>query len=76
MCIFTQTAMNKRIKGNNDGPNGRNESYTWNGKTFTRTQMVRRVKGGLHPQNTVVKINGREYVKDKPDRSKTDNVNR
>jgi len=65
-----------RIKGNNDGPNGRNESYEYKGRTYPRLEMVRRVKNDLHPQNTTVRINGREYVKDKPDSSKSDNVNR
>lgn len=79
MNVFTPLKtplMSSRIKGNNDGPNGRNESYTYKGKTYTRTQMVKRVEQGLHQENTVVTIKGKKYVKDKPDQSKKDNVNR
>lgn len=72
----THNKMQSRIKGNNDGPGGRNESYLYKGRNFTRPEMVRRVKIGLHPENIVTKINRREYVKDKPDHTKRDNVNR
>ena len=68
--------MENRIKGNNDGPNGRNESYKFKGRNYKRIDMVKRVEKGLHPENTVVKINNRKYVKDKPDSSMKDNVNR
>lgn len=66
-----------KIKGNNDGPNGRNESYTIGSRTSVpRTEAVREVKAGKHPDSHVVKINDREYVRDNPDDSKKDNVNR
>lgn len=66
-----------KIRGNNDGPGGRNESYKIGSrKNVSRTQAVREVKQGKHPDAHVVKINGREYVRDNPDRSKDDNVNR
>lgn len=66
-----------KIKGNNDGPNGRNESYKIGSrKEVPRTEAVREVKGGKHPDSHIVKINGREYVRDNPDVSKKDNVNR
>ena len=66
-----------KIVGNNDGPNGRNESYKIGlRKTVPRPQAVREVKQGQHSGAHVVKINGREYVRDNPDNSTCDNVNR
>ena len=66
-----------RIKGKNDGPGGRNEHYDIGSrKNVPRTQVVREVEQGKHPKNHVVKIEGRKYVRDNPDRSKKDNVNR
>jgi len=66
-----------RIKGQNDGPNGRNEHYDVGPRTdIPRRQMVQEVKDGKFPDNHVVEINGREYVRDNPDDTKRDNVNR
>lgn len=66
-----------KIIGNNDGPGGRNETYKIGSrKNVTRPQAVREVKSGKHPDAHVVKVNGREYVRDNPDASKRDNVNR
>ncbi|MAU61713.1 MAG: DUF3892 domain-containing protein [Parvibaculum sp.] len=65
-----------KIRGNNDGPNGRNETYNvGKRKNVPRTEIVREVEQGKHPGNHVVKINGRKYVRDNPDHSKKDNVN-
>lgn len=66
-----------KIKGNNDGPGGRNETYDIGSrKDVPRTQVVREIKEGMHPDAHVVKINRREYARDNPDGSKKDNVNR
>lgn len=66
-----------KIIGNNDGPNGRNETYKIGSRAeVPRAQAVQEVKQGKHPDAHVVKINGREYVRDNPDHSKKDNVNR
>lgn len=66
-----------KIKGNNDGPGGRNESYQiGNRKEVPRAEAVREVKAGKHPDAHVVKINNREYVRDNPDHTKKDNVNK
>jgi len=66
-----------KIRGNNDGLNGRNESYQIGSrKEVPRPEAVKEVKAGKHPDSHVVKINGREYVRDNPDGSKKDNVNR
>ncbi len=66
-----------KIIGNNDGPNGRNESYKIGPrKNVSRPKAVQEVKQGKHPGAHVVTINGREYVRDNPDGSTRDNVNR
>lgn len=65
-----------KIKGNRDGPGGRNESYQVGGRTnVSRAQAVREVNAGLHPGYHTVEVNRREYVRDNPDSSKRDNVN-
>lgn len=66
-----------KIIGNNDGPNGRNETYKIGSrKEVSRSEAVKEVKQGKHPDAHIVKVNGREYVRDNPDHSKKDNVNR
>ena len=66
-----------KIIGNNDGPGGRNESYQiGKRKEVPRTQAVKEVEQGKHPDAHIVKVNGRKYVRDNPDRSTRDNVNR
>ena len=66
------------ITGNNDGPNGRNETYKIgrNRPRVPRATAVAEVEAGMHPDVHVVKINRRKYVRDNPDSSKRDNVNR
>jgi hypothetical protein len=65
-----------KIRGNNDGPNGRNETYNvGHRKGIPRPKMVKEVEAGKHPGNHVVRINGRKYVRDNPDSTKRDNVN-
>ena len=66
-----------KIIGNNDGPNGRNESYKIGSRQkVKRTEAVKEVKQGKHPDAHVVKVKNREYVRDNPDHSTKDNVNR
>ena len=66
-----------KIKGNNDGPSGRNETYNIGSrKEVPRKQVVKEIKQGIHKDVHVVKINGQEYARDNPDHSKSDNVNR
>lgn len=66
-----------KVVGNNDGPGGRNESYKiGERKKVPRTKAVKEVEEGKHPGAHVVKINGRKYVRDNPDDSTKDNVNR
>lgn len=66
-----------KIIGKNDGPGGRNEHYDIGSrKNVPRRQVVSEVKKDKHPGAHVVNVNGREYVRDNPDPSKSDNVNR
>lgn len=66
-----------KIIGNNDGPNGRNESYKIGSRLrVPRTKAVKEVEAGKHPDTHVVLVNHRKYVRDNPDSSKKDNVNR
>ncbi len=65
-----------KIRGNQDGPGGRNETYNiGKRKNVPRSVVVREIKEGKHPGASVYKRNRREYARDKPDNSKKDNVN-
>ncbi|MFA9231107.1 MAG: DUF3892 domain-containing protein [Microgenomates group bacterium] len=66
-----------KITGKNDGPGGRNEHYDVAGRlNVPRRNIVAEIKRGEHPGTHVVKINDREYARDNPDTSKSDNVNK
>jgi len=64
------------IKGNHDGENGRNESYTIPGRgTVPRPNLVREVESGQHLDFSTYRIHGQKYVRANPDSSKDNNVN-
>ncbi len=66
-----------KIIGKNDGPGGRNEHYDiGRRKDVPRRNVVAEIKRGEHKGAHVVKINDREYARDNPDSSTSDNVNR
>lgn len=66
-----------KIIGNNDGPNDRNESYKIGSRSnVPRVKAVQEVLQGKHQGAHVISVNGRRYVRDNPDHSKRDNVNR
>lgn len=66
-----------RIKGNNDGKGGRNESYNIGSrKNIPRNKVVKEVEQGKHPGAHIIHVNGQKYVRDNPDNSTKDNVNR
>jgi hypothetical protein len=66
-----------KIRGRQDGPGGRNEHYDVGGRTnVPRRNIVAEIKRGEHSDTHVVRINGREYARDNPDGTKSDNVNR
>lgn len=65
-----------KIRGNQDGPGGRNESYrVGSRKSVPRPQAVREVEAGRHAGTHVVRINNRKYLRDNPDGSTKDNIN-
>lgn len=64
-----------KIKGNQDGINGRNESYQVNGKKVPRKELVKEVEKKQHSGYHIYKREGQKYVRDNPDASKKDNVN-
>jgi len=67
--------MAKNIKGNQDGPNGRNESYTIPGRgVVSRANLVREVDQGKHPDFHTITVDGRDYVRGNPDGSQGNNV--
>ena len=70
--------MAKYIKGNHDGSKGGNDTYTipGRGSNIPGKIIVNEIKKGLHPNHTTTKINGKEYVKAKPNNLEKDNVNK
>ncbi len=66
-----------KIVGNNDGPGGRNETYNVGSrKNVKRRELVKEVKQGKHLDAHVLVVNRQEYVRDNPDSTTKDNVNR
>lgn len=69
-----------KIKGNRDGINNRNESYQIPGigKNILRKKAIQLYKQGKLNKFGVTKItiNEEEYLRDIPDKSKKDNINR
>ena len=70
--------MAKNITGNQDGLKGGNDTYNIQGRgtDIPRKTLVKEVKAGKHPNHTTTKINGKEYVKAKPNNLEKDNVNK
>ncbi|WP_082706889.1 DUF3892 domain-containing protein [Pseudomonas sp. EpS/L25] len=69
--------MAKHIRGNGDGPNGENQSYTIQGRgTVSRPQLVKEVEAGKHPDFGIMTRNGTPYVRAHPDGQKGNNVDR
>lgn len=66
-----------KIIGNNDGKGGRNETYKIGARNnVSRKDAVREVEQGKHSGAHVVKVKNQKFVRDNPDRSTLDNVNR
>ncbi|HAU4927233.1 DUF3892 domain-containing protein [Aeromonas hydrophila] len=67
--------MAKRIKGNADGKNGENQSYTIHGRgTISRKMAVAEVKKKKHPNHHVIVVNNVEYIRANRDSTKCNNV--
>lgn len=70
--------MAKIIKGNHDGKNGKNETYTipGRGSNIPRETLVREIeKENKHTNHSTYEINGVKYVREKVDKKKNNNVN-
>ena len=65
------------IKGNKDGKNGENQTYSIPGRgaAIPRSTVVREVKQHKHPNFSTYKRNGIDYVRGIPDSKKNNNVN-
>ncbi|EMV0254205.1 DUF3892 domain-containing protein [Vibrio fluvialis] len=67
--------MANNIKGNQDGKNGENQTYTIPGRgVVDRETLVKEVDQGKHPNFHTVEVEGDKYVRANPDRSKGNNV--
>jgi hypothetical protein len=65
------------IRGNQDGDNCSNNSYTIHGRGIVkRNKLVKEVKKGKHPNHHTVEVDGEKYVRSNPDRTKNNNVNK
>ena len=65
------------IKGNKDGVNGENETYSIPGRSsaISRRALVKEVKQGKHAGFSIYERNGKEYVRANPDSKRKNNVN-
>jgi len=69
--------MAKNIRGNQDGSNGSNDSYTIQGRgVVPRSQLVKEVEQGKHSQHHVVEVDGKKYVRSNPDKTTGNNVDK
>jgi hypothetical protein len=69
-------AKGQSINGNGGGRNGGNESYTITGRgTVSRSNLIREINNGQHPDTHVVVRNGIEYARNNPNSNKPDNIN-
>jgi len=66
-----------KITGNNDGIGNRNEHYrVGNRSDVPRRDVVKEVERGKHPDYHIYERGGQKYIRDNPDSSKKDNVNK
>jgi len=68
----------KIITGNNDGPGGRNETYKVNDRNIGRDRLVGQYENNPSnfPDHHLYERGGEKYLRDNPDPSKKDNVNK
>ena len=64
------------IRGNADGENGENDSYSISGRSsnIPRRKLVQEVEQGKHPNHHTYKRNGKKYVRSNQDWMKKNNV--
>lgn len=66
-----------KITGRRDGVGGRNDHYdVGSRRNVPRQEVVKEVERGKHPDVHVYERAGQKYVRDNPDGTKSDNVNR
>ena len=69
--------MAKNIRGNKDGQNGENQTYTIPGRgTVPREKLVEEIKEGKHPDFHIYERNNVEYVRADPDSNQQNNVDK
>ena len=70
--------MAKNIFGNRDGINGRNNTYSIQGrsKAVGRKVIVKEIKEGKHQNHSIYTRNGVEYIRANPNPEKSDNINK
>ena len=69
--------MANNIKGNNDGENGRNDSYSIPGRgNVERQTLVKEIEQGKHPNFSTYEKGGEKFVRSNPDSTKSNNVNK
>ena len=67
--------MATKIRGNKDGKNGENSTYTIQGRgVVPLTKMVKETKVGKHPNHHVVTRNGKEFIRSNPDGTMNNNL--
>lgn len=75
--LIQRGCMAKKIKGNQDGEGGRNDSYTIPGRGIVqREELVKEVEEGKHPDFSIYKLDQEKFVRANPDSSQANNVNR
>lgn len=66
-----------KITGKNDGAGSRNEHYRVGSRdNVPRREVVKEIEGGKHSGYHIYERDGQKYVRDNPDSSKKDNVNK
>lgn len=69
--------MAENIKGNHDGHDGENKTYTIPGRgKVLREQLVKEIENGRHPRFSVYEKDKVKYVRSNPDSSGSNNVNK
>lgn len=69
--------MAKNIRGNQDGKNGENQTYTIPGRGIVpREKLIKELKEGKHTDFHVYERNGVEYVRADPDSTQQNNVDK
>ncbi|MEJ2267986.1 MAG: DUF3892 domain-containing protein [Nanoarchaeota archaeon] len=63
-----------RITGRKENSTGGNTAYKIGGRWVSRKDAVKRCKQGKLPGYHVLKVRGREYLRDNPDGRKKDNI--